>query len=96
VDAKSNETFAVYNPSDDTLVSDKIQSAGEADVDAAVEAAKVAFKGPWGSMSATDRAGCMVSNYRALVHLPTTLAINASTFYFFEISFLTANASRVL
>jgi aldehyde dehydrogenase (NAD+) len=75
-DAKSNETLTVYNPSDDTLVSDKVQSAGEADVDAAVEAAKAAFKGPWGSMSATERAQCMVSNYavhtiRTLTHLPS-------------------------
>jgi aldehyde dehydrogenase (NAD+) len=63
VNAKSNDTLRIYNPSDDTLVSDKIQCAGEADVDAAVEAANAAFKGPWGSMPATERAQCMVSNY---------------------------------
>jgi aldehyde dehydrogenase (NAD+) len=74
VDAKSSETFSVYNPSDDTLVSDKIQSAGEADVDAAVEAAKVAFKGPWGSMPATERAQCMVGGYIFVIRVPTNMA----------------------
>ncbi|KAK5166281.1 uncharacterized protein LTR77_008542 [Saxophila tyrrhenica] len=45
VDAKSGEHLAVYNPMDDSLISDKIHAAGEADVDAAVAAAKAAFKG---------------------------------------------------
>lgn len=60
VDAKSGETLAVYNPTNNDLVSDKISSAGEADVDAAVAAAKAAFKGDWGRMDPTARAACMV------------------------------------
>ncbi|KAF2104085.1 putative aldehyde dehydrogenase [Rhizodiscina lignyota] len=56
VDAKSGEFLTLYNPTDDTLVSDKIHSAGEADIDAAVAAAKAAFKGPWGKMGPTSRA----------------------------------------
>lgn len=56
VDAKSGEYLTVYNPVDDSLVSDKISSAGEADVDAAVAAAKAAFKGDWGKTDPTVRA----------------------------------------
>ena len=49
----------MYNPNDDSLVSDKIHSAGEADVDAAVDAARKASKGEWGQMDPTARAKCM-------------------------------------
>lgn len=56
MEAKSGETIAVFNPHDDSLVSDKIHAAGEADVDAAVEAAQRAFKGEWGQKDPTDRA----------------------------------------
>lgn len=47
------------NPNDDSLVSDKIHSAGEADVDAAVAAAKAAFKGEWGRKDPADREAAM-------------------------------------
>ena len=60
MDAKSGEFLSVYNPADGTLVSDKIHSAGEADVDAAVDAAQKAFKGSWGRMDPTDRAKAML------------------------------------
>jgi aldehyde dehydrogenase (NAD+) len=59
VDAKSKETLTVYNPIDDSLISDKIAAAGEADVDAAVAAASAAFKGDWGKKDPTDRARAM-------------------------------------
>jgi aldehyde dehydrogenase (NAD+) len=59
VDAKSGEYLTVYNPNDDTLVSDKISAAGEQDVDIAVDAALKAFKGEWGQKDATDRARAM-------------------------------------
>lgn len=49
----------MYNPHDDTLVSDKIHAAGEADIDAAVDAAEKAFKGDWGRKDPTDRARAM-------------------------------------
>ena len=52
--------MTVYNPNDDSLVSDKIHAAGEADVDAAVDAAKAAFKGDWGKKNPTDRAKAML------------------------------------
>jgi aldehyde dehydrogenase (NAD+) len=60
VNAKSGEKLTVYNPVDDSLVSDKIDSAGEADVDAAVAAAQAAFKGDWGKKTdPTIRAKAM-------------------------------------
>ena len=60
VDAKSGEYLTVYNPHSDELVSDKIHSAGEADVDAAVEAATKAYKGGWGTSDPTYRADLMM------------------------------------
>jgi aldehyde dehydrogenase (NAD+) len=59
MDAKSGELLSLYNPHDDTLVSEKIHSAGEADIDAAVDAAEKAFKGDWGKKDPTDRASAM-------------------------------------
>lgn len=56
VEAKSGEYLTVYNPHNDELVSDKVHAAGEADVDAAVAAAKKSFKSGWGKMDATERA----------------------------------------
>lgn len=52
--------MTVYNPNEDTLISDKIHSAGEADVDAAVAAAYKAWKGEWGRMDPTERAKRML------------------------------------
>lgn len=60
VDAKSSDRLTVYNPNEDTLVSDKIHAAGEEDVDAAVAAAYKAYKGEWGRMDPTERAKRML------------------------------------
>ena len=60
MDAKSGEFLSVYNPTEGTLLSDKIHAAGEVDVDAAVDAAQKAFKGAWGRMDPTDRAKAML------------------------------------
>ena len=57
--SSSGETFAIYNPNDETLVTDKVQVASEADIDAAVAAAKKAFPA-WRDSSAAKRAGCMI------------------------------------
>jgi aldehyde dehydrogenase (NAD+) len=51
--------LTVYNPSDDTLVSDKIQAASEADVDKAVAAAKAAFPA-WKATSGEYRSNLML------------------------------------
>lgn len=60
VKAKSGETLTVKNPVDDSIVTSDVQVAGEADVDAAVAAARAAFKtGPWKKFSGAQRAACM-------------------------------------
>jgi aldehyde dehydrogenase (NAD+) len=59
VDAKSGETLSVYNPDDESLVAEGIQVASEADVDAAVDAAEAAFKGPWSKWTGAQRAVVM-------------------------------------
>ncbi|KAK3710798.1 hypothetical protein LTR37_010022 [Vermiconidia calcicola] len=43
VDSKNSKKLTVYNPADGSLVADDVPLAGEADVDAAVEAAEKAF-----------------------------------------------------
>jgi aldehyde dehydrogenase (NAD+) len=40
-------------------VTSDVQVAGPEDVDAAVAAAKAAFKGPWNNYSGAQRAACM-------------------------------------
>ena len=45
--SSTGETLSIYSPSDDSLVSDQIQVASEADVDKAVAAAKAAFHTWW-------------------------------------------------
>ena len=40
VDSKNSKKLTVYNPADGSLVADDVPLAGEADVDAAVEAAE--------------------------------------------------------
>ncbi|EXJ63692.1 hypothetical protein A1O7_00027 [Cladophialophora yegresii CBS 114405] len=58
VKSSSGETLSIYNPNDDTLVTDKVQVASEADVDRAVAAAKAAFPG-WSSTPGAKRASIM-------------------------------------
>jgi aldehyde dehydrogenase (NAD+) len=59
VPSTSGETLSIYNPSDDTLVTDKVQVASEADVDRAVAAAKAAFP-KWSSTPGAKRAAIML------------------------------------
>ncbi|EXJ95887.1 hypothetical protein A1O1_01012 [Capronia coronata CBS 617.96] len=59
VDSSSGESLAIYNPNDDTLVSDKVQVAAEADVDQAVAAAKAAFPA-WSATPGLQRAAVML------------------------------------
>lgn len=65
VSSASGETISVYNPADDTLVTDKIQVAGPEDVDRAVASAKAAFK-TWRSTPTAQRAAIM-NKYADLV-----------------------------
>ena len=50
---------SIYNPTNSILLSDKVHSAGEGDVDKAVDAAQKAFKGDWGGKEPTERAKAM-------------------------------------
>jgi aldehyde dehydrogenase (NAD+) len=54
VAAKSDKTLSVYNPKDNSLVADDVPVAGQADVDAAVEAAERAFPA-WKKFTAAAR-----------------------------------------
>ena len=57
--AKSGEVFSIYNPTNGALVSDKIHSANQEDVDLAVDAAQRAFKSTWGKRDPSERARAM-------------------------------------
>lgn len=65
VPSSSGETFSIHNPSDDTLVTDKVQSASEADVDKAVAAARAAFPG-WSSKPGLER-GAIINRFADLL-----------------------------
>ena len=54
-EAASGETFATEDPSTGEKLAD-VASAGEADVDAAVAAARAAFEGPWSKVKPAERA----------------------------------------
>src|SRR5258708_37300814 len=54
-DARSGETFEVFNPSNETVIA-RVADCKRADVDLAVAAARQAFdKGPWPRMSPPAR-----------------------------------------
>ena len=60
IDADSGDILEVRNPANDELVA-KFHAAGEREVDAAVSAARNAFKsGPWSTFSGAQRAKCML------------------------------------
>lgn len=50
----SGKTYEKRNPVDDSLIG-IVHEAGEAEVDAAVKAARAALRGPWGKLSVTAR-----------------------------------------
>ena len=57
--SSSGKTMEVVNPATEEVIA-SVASAGTADVDAAVAAARAALAGPWGTMSARER-GRLVS-----------------------------------
>ncbi|KAL4926328.1 aldehyde dehydrogenase family protein [Aspergillus undulatus] len=65
VGAKSSESFSVFNPRDNSLVSDKVPQAGADDVDAAVAAAEAAFP-KWKAISNSERRSILLK-FAALV-----------------------------
>ncbi|CAI5728866.1 unnamed protein product [Hyaloperonospora brassicae] len=52
--SNSGKTFETFNPATEAKIAD-VADAGTADIDAAVEAARAAFEGPWRTMSAAER-----------------------------------------
>ncbi len=54
VAARSGKTFDKRSPVDGALIA-RVSEAGEAEVNAAVEAARAALEGPWGKMSTAER-----------------------------------------
>ena len=53
-DAAGGRTMDVINPATEEVIA-TVGAAGQEDVDAAVTAARAAFEGPWGKMSARER-----------------------------------------
>src|SRR5882672_11217869 len=53
-DAASGQTLEVVNPATEEVIA-TVASAEQADVDAAVAAARAALDGPWGKLSARER-----------------------------------------
>ncbi len=58
-DAASGKTMDVVNPATEEVIG-TVAAAGQSDVDAAVQAARAAFEGPWSKLSARER-GRLVS-----------------------------------
>src|SRR5437870_5809236 len=54
VPSHSGATFPVHNPHNDEIFS-KVAEAGEADAEAAIDAAREAFDGPWVALAPEDR-----------------------------------------
>jgi len=59
VQSVCKEVYTVWNPKDDSVLSDQMAVAGEDDVEAAVVAAEAALKGPWSSFTHQQRATCL-------------------------------------
>lgn len=55
----SSERISIFNPNDNTLVSDRIPVASQHDVDVAVDIANKAFVGEWSSFSSMQRSRAM-------------------------------------
>lgn len=73
VQAESGQTIDVINPANEEVIA-KVASAGKADVDKAVAAARRAFdQGPWGKMRGAERE-------RLLMKLADLLEANAQSF----------------
>ncbi len=62
---KGGKYFETINPANEQKLA-RIAEAGEADVDAAVKAARRAYEGPWGKMPAAERAKYIYRIARAL------------------------------
>jgi len=59
VSSKSGDSFEVYNPADDTIIT-RVAEAGTEDIDYAVQCAEKAFKGEWSQLSAQERSDLII------------------------------------
>ncbi|KAH7145518.1 aldehyde dehydrogenase domain-containing protein [Dactylonectria estremocensis] len=71
VPARFGQLLTTINPADETEIT-QVHAAGAKDVDAAVQAARNAFNGPWGGLTSTQRG-------RLLSHLADRVEANAKT-----------------
>lgn len=60
VAAQSKETYSLKNPKDNTVITDSVPVAGRADVEAAVNHAEEAFRGPWSQFTSIQRTECLL------------------------------------
>ncbi|AKH62801.1 MULTISPECIES: aldehyde dehydrogenase family protein [Photorhabdus] len=58
VDGQGNETFPVVNPATDEVIA-AVNQGGEAEVNAAMQAAHAAFHGVWAQTSPMERGNCL-------------------------------------
>src|SRR5207249_4929675 len=65
VPSSSGKTFPVYDPHTDEVYA-KVAEAGTADVDAAVDAAREAFDGPWSALAPKDRGRLLLKLARII------------------------------
>ncbi|HVS14180.1 MAG TPA: aldehyde dehydrogenase family protein [Thermoanaerobaculia bacterium] len=72
--AASGETFVTINPATEEPIA-RVALAGEEDVDRAVRAARAAFAGPWGRMSAAERGKVIFRIARMIQERARELAI---------------------
>ncbi|HJG54518.1 MAG TPA: aldehyde dehydrogenase family protein, partial [Staphylococcus arlettae] len=59
VSSENHNTFEVYNPADDTLIT-RVAEANSKDIDYAVECAEKAFKGEWSQLTAQERSDLII------------------------------------
>jgi aldehyde dehydrogenase (NAD+) len=57
---KTNNTFDVYNPANDTLITRVAEAETQDDIDYAVECAEKAFKGEWSQLTAQERSDLII------------------------------------
>jgi aldehyde dehydrogenase (NAD+) len=72
--AADGETFVTINPATEEPIA-RVALAGERDVDRAVRAARAAFEGPWGRMSAAERGKVIFRIARMIQERARELAI---------------------
>ena len=60
VAAKNDAMYTLHNPKDNSVLTDKVPIAGQADIDAAVKYAEEAFQGPWSKFTAVQRSACLL------------------------------------